>query len=314
MSGTRIEIAPYAPELKSEWDRIVLESNNGVFLHRRDFIEYHAHRFDERSVLVLLDGRPAFAFPCTRHGEEIVSHGGLTFGGLIHGMDMRAGFCREVVAALKDHYRAGGAGRIVYKAVPHIYHRYPAEEDLYALFQEGARLVRRDIASAILMAERPGFAKGRLDGVRKGRKRGFEVREGEFHEAFFELLSGTLKKFGASPVHSLEELERLKSRFPENIRLFGAFLGEDLHAAAWVFDHGRVAHTQYLCTSEEGRRSGALDHLIHDLLETRFATTPVFSFGISTEDAGRHLNAGLVHQKEGFGGRGIVHDFYELPL
>jgi len=37
-----------------------------------------------------------------------------------------------------------------------------------------------------------------------------------------------------------------------------------------------------------------------------------FDFGISTEDDGRFLNEGLAAYKESFGGRSVVHDFYEL--
>ncbi|GLW61730.1 hypothetical protein Hthe01_20790 [Hydrogenophilus thermoluteolus] len=35
---------------------------------------------------------------------------------------------------------------------------------------------------------------------------------------------------------------------------------------------------------------------------------------LSSEQKGRYLNEGLIFQKEGFGGRVIVHDFYELEL
>lgn len=307
-------IVAYAPDFAGEWDEIVRGARNGTFLHLRGFIDHHAHRFDECSALVLLDGRPAFVFPCTRHGEVAVSHGGLTYGGLVYGARMRAGVCREVVAALKDHYRAQGFARILYKAVPHIYHSRPAEEDLYALFAEGGRLTRRDLAAVIAMADRPAFSKLRMRGVRKAEKAGLVVREGRFFEAFHKLLSETLEKFGARPAHSLEEVVLLHSRFPENIRLFGAFDGDRLEAATWIFDHGRVAHTQYLCSSAEGRKRGALDLLIHRLLDGPFAARAFFSFGISTEDEGRRLNAGLAFQKEGFGGRGIVHDFHEIPL
>jgi hypothetical protein len=39
-----------------------------------------------------------------------------------------------------------------------------------------------------------------------------------------------------------------------------------------------------------------------------------FSFGISTEEQGQYLNEGLIRNKESYGARAVVHDFYELPL
>lgn len=37
-------------------------------------------------------------------------------------------------------------------------------------------------------------------------------------------------------------------------------------------------------------------------------------FGISNENDGRYLNLGLIEQKEGFGARTVVHDFYRLTV
>jgi len=87
-----------------------------------------------------------------------------------------------------------------------------------------------------------------------------------------------------------------------------------LLAGALVYDFGHVAHTQYLASSDEGREFGALDFLLANLLDTVYANRRYFSFGISTEQEGRYLNEGLIFQKEGFGGRAVVHDFYELEL
>ena len=39
-----------------------------------------------------------------------------------------------------------------------------------------------------------------------------------------------------------------------------------------------------------------------------------FDFGISTVENGRTLNANLIHNKESYGARATVYDFYELHL
>ena len=39
-----------------------------------------------------------------------------------------------------------------------------------------------------------------------------------------------------------------------------------------------------------------------------------FDFGKSTEDGGTILNQQLIHQKEGFGGRGICYDTYKWNI
>lgn len=308
------ELKRYRAEDKGVWDRIVEKSKNGNFIHLRDYMDYHAYRFDEQSVLVERKGKPVAVFPCNRVDDLIVSHGGLTYGGLIYGHDLHASEILEIFDLIRKHYSNLGIRKLSYKAIPHIFHRYPAEEDLYALFRLGAKLYRRDISSAIPMKNRVKLSDSRKCTIRKAAKHDVLVREGEFFQGYHDLLSLVLAKFGSKPVHSLQEMELLKRRFPDNIRLFGAFKGELMLAGAIVYDFGHIAHTQYLASSEEGREIGALDFLLAYMLDETFSGRHYFSFGISTEQGGQYLNAGLMFQKEGFGGRGIVHDFYELEI
>ncbi|SDE80971.1 hypothetical protein, partial [Sporomusa acidovorans] len=71
---------------------------------------------------------------------------------------------------------------------------------------------------------------------------------------------------------------------------------------------------QYLANSEEGRSTGALDLVIHYLVTEVYKDKIYFDFGISNEKQGRFLNTGLIAQKEGFGARAVVHDFYSLDI
>lgn len=300
--------------MKPVWDEVVAASKNGNFLHLRDYIGYHSHRFDEQSVIVRKDRKPVAVFPCNRVEDQIISHGGLTYGGLIYGQDLRAVDVLAILSCLREHFRVSKCRSLMYKAVPHIFHRYPAEEDLYALHRFDARLVRRDLSSAVQLANRIKLSDSRKNTIRKSAKRGVVIREGSFFEPFYSMLFAGLARHGSQPVHSLNELQLLQSRFPSRIRLFGAFLEEQLFAGAVIYDFGHVAHSQYLASSEEGKAIGALDYLLAYLLDNVFSHHQFFSFGISTEQQGRQLNEGLVFQKEGFGGRAIVHDFYELRL
>ena len=202
----------------------------------------------------------------------------------------------------------------MYKAVPHIFHRYPADEDLYALFRMGAMLVRRDISSAVRIDRRMELSTLRRRAIRKAVRNRLEIREGRFFDEYHALLSQVLERVGRKPVHSLEELQLLSGRFAEAIRLFGAFRSGCLIAGTVVYDFGDAVHTQYLASSEDGKETGALDYVIGHLLDEVFADRRYFSFGISTEQDGHHLNEGLIFQKEGFGARGVVHDHYEVRL
>jgi hypothetical protein len=195
-----------------------------------------------------------------------------------------------------------------------VFHNYPAQEDLYALFRMDAHLYRRDLSSVVQLDDRSGFSDSRKNTIRKAEKHGVSVLEGNFLAEFHSLLTRVVAKFNARPTHSLSELELLKSRFPERIRLFGAFARDRLIAGVLIYDFGHIVHTQYLASSPEGRDHGALDMVLAKLINEVFAARRYFGFGASTTEEGRRLNEGLIFQKEGFGARGVVHDFYEWSL
>ncbi|HTV86708.1 MAG TPA: GNAT family N-acetyltransferase [Dyella sp.] len=307
-------LRPYVPADAQAWDALVERSRNGNFLHCRRYMDYHADRFADCSLVIEREGRLQAVFPANRKDDVVVSHGGLTYAGLISAHDVRAESTLAVFGQIGEHYRKCGTRRLVYKAVPHIFHAYPAEEDLYALHRLGAKLQRRDISSAVPLREAMHFADSRKRSIGKARKAGVEIRIGADLAAFHALLTEVLRKHGTAPTHSLAELQRLQARFPGRIVLHEARIGGTLLAGVLVYDFGRTVHTQYIAASGQGRELNALSLLLGELIAQVYAARVYFSFGISSEQEGRHLNGGLIMQKERFGARAVVHDFYEWEL
>ncbi|HJR05813.1 MAG TPA: GNAT family N-acetyltransferase [Pyrinomonadaceae bacterium] len=310
----QLQVFKYDAGRKRVWDDFVARAKNGVFLFQRDYMEYHADRFTDASLLVFDEsGRLVALLPASVRGDVVSSHGGLTFGGFITDERMKAALMLEVFDAARAHLREQGITKLIYKAIPHIYHRVPAEEDLYALYRAGARLFRRDISSTVLMSERLPFSKGRKYSVKQAQKRGLRVEQSFDFQTFMAMEADLLgEKYGARPVHTAAEIELLAARFPDNIKLFAAFDGAQMLAGVVVYESSEVAHAQYISASDEGKQSGALDLIISYLINEYYAHKKYFDFGISTEDEGRYLNTGLIENKQGFGGRAIVYDFYEV--
>lgn len=307
-------VRPYTAADVNAWDALVGRSRNGNLLHRRGYMDYHADRFVDQSLIVERHGEPVAVFPANLRDNVVTSHGGLTYAGLVTTHALRAESTLGVFEQIAGHYRGLGVERVIYKAVPHIFHAYPAEEDLYALHRLGARLQRRDLSSAIALRETFHFSQGRQRAVNKARKAGIGLQASTDPADFHALLADVLRKHDTVPTHSLAELCLLQSRFPQHIVLHEARRDGTLLAGVLVYDLGKVAHTQYMAVSEEGRQLGALSLLLAELIGTVYANRAYFSFGISTEREGRVLNGGLVTQKEYFGARAVVHDFYEWPL
>lgn len=307
-------VSRYSASDAGAWDAFVDASRNGTFLINRGFMDYHADRFDDHSLLLHdAGGRLAAVLPANARDGELHSHGGLTYGGFIYGPRGGVGDALAMLHAVRDYMRAGGFARLHYKTIPWIYHRQPAEDDRYALFRADAVLVRRDVLSVVARDGRLRYQERRSRGVKAARKAGVVVIESKDFASYWPVLEATLRqRHDVAPVHSLDEIQLLHGRHPSSIRLFTASRGGTTLAGAVVFETPRVAHVQYISSGDAGRQVGALDALFDHLLAEVYLDKPYFDFGISNEEQGRMLNSGLVEQKEGFGARAVAHDHYLL--
>ncbi|MFV3014237.1 GNAT family N-acetyltransferase [Pseudomonas sp. KHB2.9] len=308
------EVKKYDASLSAEWDQVVNSSKNGNFLHLSQYFRYHEDRFDDASLIIYKKNRPVAVFPANRIENTIYSHSGLTYAGLIFSKDVGCSAVLSIFDVLKIYYNELGASSLVYKCIPSVFTSYPAEEDLYALFRNDAKLFRRDVSSVVEIANAPKLSDSRKCVIRKAEKNSVSFSAQVSAADFHALLSKVLERFDSKPVHSVDELELLISRFPDEIKLYGAVRDNNLLAGALVFDFGHIVHTQYLAASDVGRQVGALDFVLNNLISNVYCLRKYFSFGISTEDAGTTLNEGLISQKEGFGARAVVHDFYRMEL
>lgn len=308
-------ITPYSPERKREWDDFVERSKNGTLLHLRDYMEYHSDRFSDNSRLIFRDGKLYALLPACRIGTTFSSHAGLTYGGLITDTRATAAEIVTLFGQLTTTLRDEGYREIQYKPVPHIYHRLPAEEDLYALFRCGASLAARNVSVAVDTLNPIRFRNIRRSGIRKALRENITIARSDDFSRFWPLLSANLdEKYKASPVHDLEEITRLSLLFPDRIRLHIAERDGEVLAGTVIYLSQEVAHTQYISASPEGKREGALDLLFDVLINDVYADRRYFDFGTSNENGGLYLNENLIYQKEGFGARSIVYDTWHIPL
>ena len=307
----------YWPQQIDEWNRFVAESKNGTFLFDRRYMDYHLERFHDYSMM-FYDEKGFFAvLPANLVGDTLFTHQGLTYGGLIMSQRTTTAMVRDLFSELNDSLRQEGIRRVVYKPVPWIYHRLPSEEPLYALTKVcKAKVVARDVASVVVLDHRIPFTKLRRRGANKAARCGIRVEEMEDFAPFWTVLEDNLMtRYHTQPVHTLKEIELLKSRFPQNIRLFVAKSGGEVVGGTVLYISGSVVKTQYISSSEYGRQMGALDGLFSELLD-RFALEGYryFDFGTSNFKDSDDLHQSLIFQKEGFGGRAICYDTYEWEL
>lgn len=310
-----IEIERYAATHKKLWDDFINHSKNGLFMFLRDYMDYHKDRFQDHSLIFKKRNRPLALLPANQVDGTMVSHGGLTFGGLITTPQMETNTMLEIFEALKEYLKSNDIKVLIYKAIPHIYHIYPAEEDLYALFINHARLVRREISTTIEKNRRLPCSRGRKRDIQFAKKANLVLKESDDYETFMALKEEKLlKNYGIKPTHTAQEMEYLASKFPDNIKLFVAEKEGEMVYGAIIYESDNVAHGQYQESTEEGQRLRAPDFVLDQLHHKYLKEKKYFDFGISTENNGYYLNKGLVKYKETFGGRAVVYDTYKMDV
>lgn len=313
-------IRPFSKENSQEWDDFCAKADQSTFMHTRRFLSYHGERFIDRSLLVEEDGRLLGLFPAAEHPkqrDQIVSHPGITYGGVLHAGALRGARMIDAIGAICRHYRALNYHQLVYKAVPTFYQRRPAQDDLYALFRSGALRTRCDLSSTIDLGNRGALSERRRRSLKKALKAGVTISsEANCLPALWEVLTENLaRKHGVAPVHSLGEITSLVERFPESIGCYCCVLGEEVLAGVIVFSTPMADHAQYIASSEKGYDVSALDAVFdHCIAKSCRLGKRWFDFGISTEASGTQLNEGLYGFKSEFGAGGFVHEFYEIKL
>ncbi|EJU6902805.1 GNAT family N-acetyltransferase, partial [Campylobacter coli] len=299
-----IYIKNHTKETQDIWNNFNKDAKNGLFMFDRNYMDYHSDRFMDNSLMFYEDEKLIALLPCNVVENILYSHQGLTFGGFIVDENMKQGKMLECFEVLKEYMKENNFKKLIYKSIPYIYHKIPAQEDLYALFRNKAELFRVDCSTTIDLQNVLKMSDLRKRCIKKAQKNKVEITSSEDFNIFLILLNSVLQKqHGVNAVHSVEELKLLYSRFPQNIKLFVAKFNGEIIAATLVFIYENLVHTQYLAANEKAREIGALDLLIKTLMDEFAKSKKYFDFGISTENGGEFLNHGLISQKEGFGGR-----------
>lgn len=312
-----MKVLRYTPEMRSTWDAFVNVAKNATFLFQRDYMDYHADRFADHSLLFYTDKDKLLALmPANEKDSTLISHGGLTYGGIISDIAMTTPRMLEAFESLHAYARMTDIQRIIYKTVPSIYSSHPSEEDLYALFRNRAVLFRRDVLAVIDQSNRLAYQERRARKIKQARNAGLRIisKSTDYASFWLVLEENLLQRYNVKPVHNLAEIELLAARFPDNIHLHVCLQDKEILAGVVVYATPKVAHIQYISASAAGKSIGALDFLFASLIESVYSEHSYFDFGISTEQDGQVLNQGLIEQKEGFGARAIIHDHYEMVI
>ena len=321
-----MNIRRYTHHDQEAWDTLVRNARNATFLFFRQYMDYHSERFTDHSLLFHdSKGNLVAALPANEiyndNGQGLrmlISHQGLTYGGLIMHTRLHAEAVEEIFALIISYMQQNGFAALRYKPLPHIYHAHPSEEDEYWLWRNGAQLSAVSLSTTVNLRNTSIASKRKQTYCNKLAAQGYTISYNTPLNTFWPLLETNLmSSHGVRPVHTLAEMELLQSRFPDSI-VCATVLSPDgtVVAGTVLYITPHVIHTQYISASEEGKQTNAMDFLMLSLIR-RFASEAqhdYLDFGISTEHGGTVLNSSLCMQKEGYGGRSTLYKEYVMEV
>ena len=275
-------------------------------------MDYHSHRFQDFSLMVYKNEKLMLLLPANVVDATIFSHQGLTYGGMIFNKNLKSTEAINCFKAILEFLNDSSIKNIVIKELPNIYLQNQTNNPIaYLLFKSKAELLRTDMHSVVDMKYK-SYSSSRKEGIKRGVKSNLRVEESNSFDLFWNdiLIPNLASKHGVKPVHSLEEITLLKSKFNNNIRQFNVFKDKVIVAGTIIFETRNVAHCQYISGNEDKNELGSLDFLHHYLIENVFKEKPYFDFGTSNTNFGEQINKGLQFWKEGFGARSISQGFY----
>lgn len=298
------------------WNDFVSKAKNATFLFHRNFMEYHEDRFSDYSLIVETENKWVAVLPANAVENQVFSHQGLTYGGLVYDAKLDVEKVRLVVDSVFDFLRKQEKNNLIYKSILPFYTQNSSEEMAYFLFYNNAKLYRKDLNLAIDFTKKWSVSKSKMKHFRRISTLDLEIRQDQNFEVFWNavLIPRLKEKHQTKPVHSLAEIQELAHQFPENIVQHNVYFEDEIVAGITLFHFSNGIKSQYGATTILGEKMRALDFLFITLIEAFKDEVDFFDMGTVTEGNATGYNPGLLKQKEELGCSVYTQDFYTLSL
>jgi hypothetical protein len=325
-------IEQYQNTFSQEWDRYIWEADNGNIFHTRRFLSYHPKtRFIDHSLIFRDKNAIKALFPAIElqldKDKVLFSHRGSSYGGFVY---KNAGIqdAYHLVISLKEYAKQNAFSKIILTLPPIFYMKKFSNYIDFALIQNEFRYQKREISSIVQLPYLPAISSKTVSdaafallkpeartAVRKSIKQGVDVRLSDDYEAYYKILEKNLMlRHNVKPTHTLDELKKLITLFPDRIHLWGAYVKDKLIAGIINFlATDNVVLAFYISDDKTYQHYRSVNQLFYKIfmwsIENKFT---FYDFGIFTVNM--EPNWGLGKFKESFGARGLFRDTFELQL
>lgn len=318
-----MRLVPHTAADNDRFDAFVAASRNGTFFHTRRFLAYHpSDRFKDASQWVFDGETPVAVLPAAIKDNKLVAHPGASYGGLVLGMGVGVKDTGDILAAVTEHAKTQKyAGMSFVRLTPQSIRQGFSDDQEYWMYQRGWTCTRFEMDGAIDVS---GMSEaGVMDSltgkcrnmVRQAERAGITVKVTNDLAGFWKILEATLTgRHNVKPTHTLDEIKKLHSLCPQDVRLFGAFKDKALVGGIVVITINKAAlYTLYMAQDYEHQKDHPMHMIVVEVLKTAIREgRRALHLGVSTEDGGKVINEGLFFFKESFGCKPVRRESWEL--
>jgi len=320
-----ITIHKYKKEDLDNWENFIVVANNGTLFHKRQFINYHPKgKFIDHSLIFKKKGNIICVLPATivktNNAKMLISHPGTSIGSFVIKEQLSFKDSIEIVKRLSEYSSSLHLDSIKLIQPPQVYYKYPTNYIDFSLRKEGYSYLNRELSSYIKLNNNIDdillrFKSTHRTALRKAEKSGVQITISEQFGKFYKILKNNLsKRHNVQPTHKLNEIQKLKTMFPEKIFLFAAYLNNKIIAGVIIFIlNDRVVLAFYISHDKKYEALRPLNLLMYSIITWCIDKKyKIFDFGTFTLN--EKPNLGLARFKEYFGAAGIFRDSLEKRL
>lgn len=314
-----MEVYAFTDKDSKQWETFVASANNGTIFHSLKFLSYHPKgRFKNHHLIIKDRERTIALFPAVIQDKTVISHQGASYGGFVlqDGVGIHTIYLavENLVAYLKNHHYK----KVILTQTPLIYYKSPHQYLDFALVKKGFTYLKREVTAVIpLDAADPllTFHADARRSTKKALREGVRVSISDDLTTFYKILKRNLSmRHNVSPTHTLRELKKLKSIYPEDIILFAAFRKNRMLGGIVIFvANPRVLLAFYISHDNKYQAYRPVNLLFYEVL--KWGHTRGFKYlDLGTFTLNMEPNWGLGRFKENHNARGFLRDTYELKL
>jgi len=299
-----------------KWINLFKKADGATIFHHPLFLAYHNNRFNEEHLGVFKGEELIALIPLAIANNSAKSPYGASYGGFISIKNFTYSKSREIVTLFLDHLRNQEVKDITIIPSLGIYYKNYDETFLFAMMEQGFRIVNSDISSVVRLDSEPLFNAKLRNISKKSQNLGVEIKfkVSSNIDDFWLLMEKTFSKHKKVPTHTKKEYMDLTQKFPQNIYCNIAYLNDIPVAGMGVFEiNSNTMMSFYLCMDDEYKDTQALTFLVKETIyDAKIRGFKSFDFG--TSSVNMKANPNVFKFKENFGAVGFFRHTYAFKF